>query len=119
MLSRQIADAVGVSTFFGITVAMLGCIPTGTDANNLEPFVAVAGNYAIYESASSPTPAPAPDSDVCEACNGTGKSDGRVTCPTCNGTGKKTKAKVSTVLVHPVAPTICRTGTCSTQRIVR
>jgi RecJ-like exonuclease len=117
MIARQIADAVGVSTFFGLTVVMLGCIPMGTGAGNLEPFVAVTGNYAIHESSSSPTPAPAPDSDVCESCNGTGKSDGRVTCPTCNGTGKKTK--VATVLVHPVAPTICRTGTCSTQRTVR
>lgn len=121
-MMRQLADAIGASTFFGLTVLMLGCLPMDSDNANLEPFVAVTGNYAIAESEMSPTPAPAPDSDVCEACNGSGKSDGRVTCPTCGGTGKRTKTKVTstgtTLLVHP-SPTICRTGTCSTQRTVR
>jgi DnaJ-class molecular chaperone len=39
--------------------------------------------------------APAPKSDVCENCDGTGKiGDGRIVmqCPVCKGTGKKPKS---------------------------
>ena len=39
---------------------------------------------------------PAPQSDVCENCDGTGKiGDGRIVmqCPDCKGTGKKPKAQ--------------------------
>lgn len=46
---------------------------------------------------------PAPASDECENCNGTGKiGDGRIvmTCPECRGTGKKTKS------------VLCTTGSC-------
>jgi DnaJ-class molecular chaperone len=46
---------------------------------------------------------PAPVSDKCENCNGTGKvGDGRVsvTCPVCKGTGKPVKS----VLVRPDCP---------------
>lgn len=50
--------------------------------------------------------APAPASDQCENCGGTGTlGDGRITvkCPVCGGTGKKPKSVL--------APT-CTTGTC-------
>lgn len=119
---RQLADAIGVSIMFGSFVILLGCVPSPSSTDDLQPFVAVGGNYAIAEC--ELTPAPEPNSDVCEACNGTGKSDGTVTCPTCNGTGKKTKsapkaASTSTPILIQPAPVICRTGTCSTQRIVR
>lgn len=47
---------------------------------------------------------PAPVSDRCDNCDGTGKvGDGRivVTCPVCKGTGKK-----------PKAAAVCTTGSC-------
>lgn len=52
-------------------------------------------------------PAPAPVSEVCENCNGTGRvGDSRVsvTCPVCKGTGKPIKS----VLV----PRDCPDGKC-------
>ena len=47
--------------------------------------------------------APAPASDKCENCDGTGRiGDGRVimTCPVCRGTGKKDRS------------VLCTTGSC-------
>lgn len=120
---RQVADAIGISSMFGLTVIMLGCVPMSSSNEDLQPFVAVSGNYAIAEREMGPTPAPEPDGDTCESCNGTGKSDGTVTCPTCNGTGKRTKVKpqpaVASVLAVPAQSPICKTGTCSTRHIVR
>jgi DnaJ-class molecular chaperone len=55
----------------------------------------------------APPPAPAPVSDKCENCNGTGRvGDGRVsvTCPVCKGSGKPIKS----VLV----PRDCPDGKC-------
>lgn len=49
--------------------------------------------------------APAPASDQCDNCDGTGKiGDGRIvmTCPVCKGTGKKAKSVL--------AP--CTSGSC-------
>ena len=94
---KPLADAIGASVFFGLVVVMLGCVPLPTSSNDLQPFIAVAGNYGVEEAAATPTPAPV--SDVCESCRGTGKADGRAICPACNGTGKTTKAKVTRVLM--------------------
>lgn len=50
--------------------------------------------------------APAPASDKCDNCDGTGKiGDGRIvmTCPVCKGTGKRAKS----VLATP-----CTSGSC-------
>jgi DnaJ-class molecular chaperone len=43
--------------------------------------------------------APAPKSDTCDNCDGTGKiGDGRIvmTCPVCKGTGKRAKSVLCT-----------------------
>ena len=56
---------------------------------------------------------PAPVSDKCDNCDGTGKiGDGRIvmTCPVCKGTGKRPAATLAT------SGTICTTGTCKVQR---
>lgn len=118
---RALSDFVMTLLIYASLIIVIGCVRP-PDSRNLEAFVAVTGNYGIEESLRSPTPAPAPESDKCDICRGTGKADGRAVCPACNGTGKKTKAKVTstgqTIIVHPPAAN-CVTGTCSTQRIVR
>lgn len=70
-------------------------------AEDLRPFVAVAGKYSLMAQA---TPAPAVKTD-CMNCRGTGKvGDGTVmsTCPICKGTGKVTN--------QTAAP--CKDGAC-------
>jgi RecJ-like exonuclease len=55
--------------------------------------------------------APAPKSDVCENCDGTGKiGDGRIVmqCPVCKGTGKKP----ASVVKHPPVVLPCPDGKC-------
>ena len=55
--------------------------------------------------------APAPKSDVCETCDGTGKiGDGRIVmqCPVCKGTGKKP----ASVVKHPPVVLPCPDGKC-------
>ncbi len=54
---------------------------------------------------------PAPKSDVCENCDGTGKiGDGRIVmqCPACKGTGKKP----ASVVKHPPVVLPCPDGKC-------
>ena len=54
---------------------------------------------------------PAPKSDVCENCDGTGKiGDGRIVmqCPVCKGTGKKP----ASVVKHPPVVLPCPDGKC-------
>lgn len=71
-------------------------------AEDLRPFVAVAGKYSLMAQA---RPAPAIKTD-CQNCRGLGYlSDGRVRseCPVCKGTGK---------IVPSSAP--CKDGKCPT-----
>jgi RecJ-like exonuclease len=78
-------------------LAVGGC---SSVAEDLRPFVAVAGRYSLMAHAK---PAPAP-STACMNCRGTGKvGDGTVmsTCPICKGTGK---------VVSSSAP--CKDGAC-------
>jgi len=100
---------------------------------DLQPFIAVAGNYALL-AAKKDAPSPAPDSDECEACAGKGTTDGRVKCPVCDGTGRKPKADepapaapvaapAAAAPVLPAAPAAtildCKDGRCTTRVIVR
>ena len=75
-----------------------GCTQSAED---LRPFVAVAGRYSLMAQAKPPAPEIKTD---CMNCRGTGKvGDGRVmsTCPICKGTGKVTATS---------AP--CKDGAC-------
>lgn len=56
------------------SIFLAGC--ASAQKSDLQPFVAVAGAYAMVEYRAEPTPAPEPASDKCAAgckCNGTGK----------------------------------------------
>jgi len=80
-----------------LAALLCGC---SSAAEDLRPFVAVAGRYSLMAQAK---PAPAIQTD-CSNCRGTGKvGDGRTmsTCPVCNGTGK---------IVSSSAP--CKDGKC-------
>jgi RecJ-like exonuclease len=80
-----------------LAALLCGC---SSAAEDLQPFVAVAGRYSLMAQAK---PGPAPSTD-CMNCRGTGKvGDGTVMskCPVCNGTGKITSSS---------AP--CKDGTC-------
>lgn len=80
-----------------LAALLCGC---SSAAEDLRPFVAVAGRYSLMAQANPKPPA----SDVCSNCRGLGYlSDGRVRseCPVCKGTGKVTSSS---------AP--CKDGTC-------
>lgn len=85
-----------------VTIGLLssvGCLPR----RDLQPFIAVAGNYSIWEAAVGPTPAPPKPDGKCKACGGTGRlGDGTVwtVCQACGGDG--------------VAKSQCETGKCKT-----
>lgn len=123
---RALVESAAICAVFCAVVIPLGCIPVPVSTNDLEPFVAVTGNYSIAESELQ-EPSPEPESDKCETCRGTGKADGRVTCPVCNGTGKKKKqadtaAPSTRIVYHPplvVTARECQSGTCSIPTIVR
>lgn len=116
-MKDAIADAIGVCILAVLAACVVGCVEQTVKAN-LQPFVAVSGNYGVWDAAAGPTPAPAPSS-VCSTCKGTGKvlerpdqpqSKVYITCAACDGTGKtKTRGMP------------CTSGTCPpvTRSIVR
>lgn len=89
-----------MSKYIVVLVALLcGC---SSAAEDLRPFVAVAGRYSLM---ADKKPGPAIQTD-CSNCRGTGKvGDGTVMskCPVCNGTGK---------VLSSAAP--CKDGKCPT-----
>ena len=108
-----VIDATGVAIVAIIAAAVVGCVEKNVK-ENLQPLIAVTGNYGVWSAAVGPTPAPKPGpAGVCSACGGKGRlGDGTVSvvCAACDGTGKeKTKD----------AP--CTSGTClpATRSIVR
>jgi hypothetical protein len=93
-----IADAIGVAILAIAIASIVGCVEQRVK-QNLQPFIAVTGNYGLLEAAVGPTPAPPAPADVCGTCKGTGKvlerpdlpqSKVYVTCAACGGTGKAT-----------------------------
>jgi len=88
---------------FLAAMALLSLLGGCESAEDLRPFVAVAGGYGVMQA--EPTPAPPAPSDVCENCGGTGFiGDGvvRIPCPS------RQKG----------APE-CKDGTCPQPRITR
>lgn len=113
MKIAALADGVGIALVASMAALPLGCGVRTTEAKTeCQPFIAVAGHYAVLESGSRPTPAPAPapKPNGCRAgcrCNGTGiepTGDGlaRVPCRCDDNCPCKTKA----------AP--CQSGKCLT-----
>lgn len=99
-------DAIGVFILAIIIAAIVGCVEREVK-ENLQPLIAVTGNYGVLDAAVGPTPAP---SNVCPSCNGRKVvGDGRVMvkCAACDGTG--------VIGEKPV----CKSGTCTTRSIVR
>lgn len=83
---------------FVFAFVFAGC---SSAAEDLRPFVAVAGKYSLLAQAK---PVPAVKTD-CMNCRGTGKvGDGTVmsTCPICKGTGKV------------IPSSACKDGKCPT-----
>lgn len=101
-------DTLGVCILAIFIAAVVGCVEREV-TENLQPLIAVTGNYGVWDAAVGPTPAPKP-SNVCSSCGGRGKvGDGRVSvpCAACDGTG--------VIGENP----ICKSGTCTTRSIVR
>ena len=78
-----------------LALLLLGCVSAEPIDPSLVADLACEGaRVAVLYRTLPPSPSPAPASDACENCNGTGKiGDGKImnTCPVCKGTGKKPK----------------------------
>lgn len=75
------------------TVVLAGCVATLPGDNAVTADLACETARMVVRLRQEI--APAPVSDECENCNGTGKiGDGRIvmTCPVCKGTGKTAKS---------------------------
>jgi hypothetical protein len=85
-----------------VALVLAGCRPT-IDYPDVYADLACETAYSVVRLREQIAPTPAPKSDKCENCDGTGKiGDGRIvmTCPVCKGTGKTPKS----VLVRPACP---------------
>ena len=78
-----------------LALVLVGCVDSGpTDPTIAADLACEGARVAVLYRLKPPSPSPAPVSDACENCNGTGKvGDGRImsTCQVCKGTGKKPK----------------------------
>jgi hypothetical protein len=80
---------------FLLALVLAGCVDRGPADPTIAADLACEGaRLAVLYRLKPPSPSPAPASDACENCSGTGKvGDGRImnTCQVCKGTGKKPK----------------------------
>jgi DnaJ-class molecular chaperone len=86
-------------------IVSIGCVASLPTDPGISADLAVETARMVIASRAAP-PAPTPDSDRCENCNGTGKiGDGRIVmpCPECNGTGKAAKS-----VLHPAVFVPCK-----------
>ena len=89
-------------------VALVGCVASLPADDGLTADLACEAAREVLRLRQSMPPAPV--TDVCENCDGTGKlGDGRIVtvCPVCKGTGKKTKS-----VVKHASVVICPDGKC-------
>jgi DnaJ-class molecular chaperone len=76
-----------------LSVALAGCVATLPSDHGITADLACETARMVVQLRQEIAPAPA--SDKCENCHGTGKlGDGRIVtkCPVCDGTGKKPKS---------------------------
>jgi hypothetical protein len=81
-------------------IVSIGCVASLPTDPGISADLAVETARMVVAGRAAP-PAPTPDSDRCENCNGTGKiGDGRIVleCPECSGTGNASKS-----VLHPAA----------------
>lgn len=117
-MKNLIIDIVGAALLCVGVASVAGCVERSV-RDNLQPLVAVTGNYGVWSGAVEKPKPPAP-SGVCSACKGAGKVLERpdkpdlkvyITCAACGGTGKaKTKSEA------PCVTGTCRPATRSTGR---
>ena len=125
---------MSVRLLFALCLLISGCQPAPkAPPEDLRPFVAVAGTYALLSETPTPAPLPAPEppapSGQCENCRGTGKVGDGTTfqiCPICKGSGVAPKGDLPSeappVVEPPKAPQkaasgpqykiICENGKC-------
>ena len=75
-------------------IVFVGCVASLPGDNGITADIAAETARMVVQMRQEIRPSPAPASDECENCNGTGKvGDGRImsTCQVCKGTGKKPK----------------------------
>ena len=78
-----------------LVIVAVGCVVTLPQDNTVTADIAAETARMVVQMRSELRPTPAPDSDECDNCRGTGKiGDGKImhTCPSCAGTGKKPKS---------------------------
>ena len=85
-----------------LLIVTVGCVATLPNDHGVTADLACEFARLVVQQRAQPSPAP--QSDACENCHGTGKiGDGKIvmTCPECKGTGKKLKSVMA-----------CPTGKC-------
>ncbi len=87
-------------------LVFVGCVASIPADDGLTADIACEAARLVVQLRHEAPPSPAPVSDACENCNGTGKlGDLKIVtiCPVCKGTGKKAEAAAN-----------CPTGKCPT-----